>query len=69
MSQGRRRIFYCERPVTREENVARNRSNAVRSDIDVTLKLVKSASSLVQLGLAEAESAFERGLGVNPSAK
>ena len=69
MSQGRRGLFVCERPATQEEDVVRSRSSAVCGDISVTWKLVKSAASPVQLGPAEAESAFEQGLGVNPSAK
>lgn len=68
MSQGHDKIFICERPVTREDNVARDRSKDACRDIDIIWKLVKSAS-LVQLGPAEAESAIEQGLGVSPSAK
>lgn len=41
-----------------EDNVARDRSNDACRDIDITWKLVKSAAtSLVQLGPADLESA------------
>jgi len=68
VSQGHDRIFICERPI-REDNVTRDRSNDACRYIDIIWKLVKSAASLVQLGPAEAESAFEQGLRVSPSAK